>query len=177
MEISLRDLLTVLHGMGFGALFMLAFAGAVAELYRLSAPAAAMVPSAPEQRLLWWYLLAMVVLAWATVVSGTYMVYPWYPAVPPAGTTDLANYPKFLLNSSPMTSKWHSLGMEWKEHVAWIAPILATVAAGLVVYYGAYLARNRTVRNIAIGFFVAAFATAAVAGIFGALITKAAPVH
>jgi hypothetical protein len=33
------------------------------------------------------------------------------------------------------------------------------------------------VRNIAIGFFVAAFATAAVAGIFGALITKAAPVH
>lgn len=25
MEISFRDLLTVLHGMGFGALFMLAF--------------------------------------------------------------------------------------------------------------------------------------------------------
>jgi 4-hydroxybenzoate polyprenyltransferase len=67
--------------------------------------------------------------------------------------------------------------MEWKEHVAWIAPILATVAAGLVVYYGPHLARNRTVRNIAIGFLVAAFATAAVAGIFGALITKAAPVH
>jgi hypothetical protein len=41
----------------------------------------------------------------------------------------------------------------------------------------AHLARNRTVRNIAIGFFVAAFATAAVAGIFGALITKAAPIH
>jgi hypothetical protein len=67
--------------------------------------------------------------------------------------------------------------MEWKEHVAWIAPILATVAAGLVLYYGAALARNRTARTIALGFFVAAFATAAVAGIFGALITKAAPVH
>src|SRR5262245_4141649 len=64
MEISLRDLLTVLHGMGFGALFMLAFAGAAAELYLMSAPAAAMVPSVREQRLLWWYLLAMVVLAW-----------------------------------------------------------------------------------------------------------------
>jgi len=33
------------------------------------------------------------------------------------------------------------------------------------------------VRTIAIGFFVAAFATTAAAGIFGALITKAAPVH
>jgi hypothetical protein len=48
MEISLRDLLTVLHGMGFGALFMLAFAGAVAELYRMSAPAVAVAPSARE---------------------------------------------------------------------------------------------------------------------------------
>jgi 4-hydroxybenzoate polyprenyltransferase len=67
--------------------------------------------------------------------------------------------------------------MEWKEHVAWIAPILATVAAGLVVYYGPHLARNRMIRNIVVGFFVGAFVTAAAAGIFGALITKAAPVH
>jgi hypothetical protein len=29
MEISVRDLWTVLHGMGFGALFMLAFTGAI----------------------------------------------------------------------------------------------------------------------------------------------------
>jgi hypothetical protein len=32
MQITLRDLLTVLHGMGFGTLFMLAFTGAIAEL-------------------------------------------------------------------------------------------------------------------------------------------------
>ena len=38
MEISTRDLWTVFHGMGFGTLFMLAFSGAVAELYRMSAP-------------------------------------------------------------------------------------------------------------------------------------------
>jgi hypothetical protein len=30
----------------------------------------------------------------------------------------------------------HTFGMEWKEHIAWIALILATVAAGPVVYYG-----------------------------------------
>ena len=38
MEITTRDLITVLHGMGFGALFMLAFSGALVELYRISAP-------------------------------------------------------------------------------------------------------------------------------------------
>src|ERR1019366_9775671 len=40
MEIMTRGLLTILHGMGFGALFMLAFSGALAELYRISAPLA-----------------------------------------------------------------------------------------------------------------------------------------
>jgi hypothetical protein len=37
MEITTHDFFTALHGMGFGALFMLAFSGALAELYRISA--------------------------------------------------------------------------------------------------------------------------------------------
>ena len=36
MEITTHDLWTVVHGMGFGALFMLAFSGAIGELYHLS---------------------------------------------------------------------------------------------------------------------------------------------
>jgi hypothetical protein len=66
--------------------------------------------------------------------------------------------------------------MEWKEHIAWISPILATVAAFLVLYYGQALARNSRLRYVTIVVFVVAFAVAAVAGLFGALITKAAPV-
>src|ERR1043166_2526299 len=107
MEISLRDLVTVFHGMGFGALFMLAFSGAVAELYRMSSPRMS-PPSARSEMLLYVYLGAMVVLAWATVLSGTYLVYPWYRAVPPVGTTDLILFPKALLLSSPTTSEWHN---------------------------------------------------------------------
>ena len=38
MEMTTHDFVTALHGMGFGALFILAFSGAIAELYRLSAP-------------------------------------------------------------------------------------------------------------------------------------------
>jgi hypothetical protein len=177
MEISLRDLLTVLHGMGFGALFMLAFAGAVAELYRMSAPAAAVPPSAREHRVLQWYLIAMVALAWAAVISGTYVVYPWYRAVPPAGTTDLLNYPKFFLTSSPTTSKWHSLGMEWKEHVGWLAPIAVTMVAYVTAKYGRALTRPRHLRTAVLAFAVAAFVATGVAGAFGAFLNKYAPVR
>src|SRR3974390_2501422 len=104
MEISTHDLVTVLHGMGFGALFMLAFSGAAVELYRLSAPGAPAQVSAREQTVLDFYLLAMVILAWLTVFSGAYIVYPWYRAVPPAGVTDLAQYPRRLLLSTGQTS-------------------------------------------------------------------------
>jgi hypothetical protein len=177
MEISFRDLLTVLHGMGFGALFMLAFAGAVAELYRMSASTVAVAPSSREQTLLRWYLVAMVVLAWATVLSGTYVVYPWYRAVPPAGTTDLTSYPKFLLTSSPTTSKWHSLGMEWKEHVAWLTPIASTMVAYVTAKYGRALTRPRQLRAAVLTFVVIAFAATGVAGAFGAFLNKYAPVR
>jgi len=66
--------------------------------------------------------------------------------------------------------------MEWKEHVAWFAPFLATAVAFAVVYYGVQLVRRGDIRRAAIVFFVLAFAAAGVAGLFGALITKAAPV-
>src|SRR5262245_48337174 len=177
MEISLRDLFTVFHGMGFGALFMLAFAGAVAELYRMSAPAALIPPTSRAQLLLRWYLVAMVVLAWATVLSGTYIVYPWYRAVPPAGTTDLTAFPKFLLTSSPATSKWHSLGMEWKEHIAWLTPIAITMVAYVTAKYGRALTRPRQLRSAVLGFVVVAFVATGVAGAFGAFLNKYAPVR
>jgi hypothetical protein len=169
--------MTVLHGMGFGALFMLAFAGAVAELYRMSGPIAVVPPTLREQRLLRWYLIAMVVLAWAAVLSGTYLVYPWYRAVPPAGTTDLAEYPKFLLTSSPTTSAWHSLGMEWKEHVGWLAPIAVTMVAYVSAKYGPAVTRPRSLRTAVLAFVVVAFAATGVAGAFGALLNKYAPVR
>jgi hypothetical protein len=51
----------------------------------MSAPAAVAPSSAREQQFLRWYLAAMVVLAWAAVLSGAYVIYPWYRAVPPAG--------------------------------------------------------------------------------------------
>jgi hypothetical protein len=130
---------------------------------------------------------AMAIAAWATVITGTWIVYPWYReglagenAVGCEGAqvpTSTCSPRDFLLsNASGNTEDWHEFGMEWKEHIAWISPMLATLAAFLVFYYGPALARNRTARVLVLIVFTAAFLTAAIAGLFGALITKTAPI-
>jgi hypothetical protein len=111
----------------------------------------------------------MAVAAWGTVISGTWVVYPWY-------REDIADSPRSLLLADPDLEEWHHFGMEWKEHVAWLSPVLATVVAFVVLYYGTGLARHDRVRRTTLVLFVLAFLFAAIAGLFGALITKAAPV-
>lgn len=177
MELSYRDLITVLHGIGFGALFMLAFSGAIGVVYATTLSGAEPPSSLRHNRMFRFYLISMAALAWLTVLSGSYLVYPWYRAVPPPGTTDLSAYPQRLLLSSPLTSEWHNLGMEWKEHVAWLAPICMTMVAYVFIKYGPQLALHRRMRNAVLGFTAAAFLATAVAGGFGAFLNKFAPVR
>ena len=177
MEITTRDLWTIFHGLGLGALFMLAFSGAVAELYRLSAPGVPAQLGAQERNLLNFHLVAMVVLAWLAVLTGAYIVYPWYRAVPPTGVTDLAGYPRSLLLSSGRTSEWHRIGMEWKEHVAWVAPIAITMVAYVTMKYQRAVVRLQQMRLAVLTFTAAAFIATGIAGAFGALLNKYAPVQ
>jgi len=177
MEVTVRSLWTLIHGMGFGALYLLACSGALVELYRFtnSSPPSESTPS--QERFLKLYLITMVVLAWLAVLTGAYVIYPWYRAVPPPRTVDLANFPQRLLMSSPGTIGWHSLGMEWKEHVAWFAPISITAVAFVFIRYGRDLKNHRQLRGAVLCFAVASFVAAGVAGFFGAMINKSAPVQ
>jgi hypothetical protein len=177
MQMSFREIVTILHGMGCGGLLLLGFSGALIELYRICIPDKCRPLSVCDRKFLRIYLIAMAVLAWVTVLSGAYVVYPWYRARPAAGITDYAGYPQRILLSSPTTSGWHSLGMEWKEHVAWFAPIAITMVAYIFIKYGSDLSRHRQVRKAAFAFTVAAFIAAGIAGTFGALINKKAPVR
>jgi hypothetical protein len=177
MEITTRALWTLIHGMGFGALYLLACSGALVELYRFMAPPVPIEPTLRGERFLKFYLLTMVVLAWAAVLSGAYIVYPWYRATAPAGTVDLAAFPQRLLMSSPSTAGWHSLGMEWKEHIAWFAPISITMVAFVFVKYGRDLRNHRHLRSAVLCFALVSFLAAGVAGFFGAMIDKYAPVQ
>jgi hypothetical protein len=170
MHLTEREWWTLIHGMILGALFLLAFSGGLAGLYSLRTEY--LTPEGLRERLrrLKMGMSAMAITAWLTVITGTWIVYPWYREKSP-------DSPKSKLLADPDTADWHEFGMEWKEHIAWIAPMLATTAAFLAIYYGAVLARNRYLRLVVMSVFVAAFVTAGIAGLYGALITKVAPVQ
>ena len=177
MSLSGREFWAVLHGMVFGAFFLLSFAGGLAGLWSLRP--GLITAEGLRERLLRLRIgfVAMALAAWATVLSGNYVVYTWYRAVPPAGTKDLTNYPRAFLRADPTKISWHSFGMEWKEHVAWLAPFLATAVAFIVVYYGPRLVADRKLRNTTLALFVTAFLAAGVAGMMGAFLNKVAPVR
>jgi hypothetical protein len=86
-------------------------------------------------------------------------------------------FPQRLLMSSPTTIGWHSLGMEWKEHVAWLAPISITMVAFVFIRYGRDLKNHRQLRAAVLCFAVASFVAAGIAGFCGAMINKYAPVQ
>ncbi len=187
MWLTARELWTALHGMCLGALFLLSFSGVMVELWSLRKE---LVTEAGIQKSVLRLIIGtwtMAVVAWLTVITGTYIVYPWYRAKPPvqpaqvvsaaAEKNDLTRYPKAYLMANPKTAQWHTFGMEWKEHIAWFSPILATAVAFVVSCYGGQLAKDKLLRWALMMLFAISFGTAAVAGLFGAFITKAAPLH
>jgi hypothetical protein len=173
MEITVRSLWTIIHGMGFGALYLLAGSGAVIEVYRSTTSKREVA----NERFVRWYFITMVACAWSAVLSGTFIVYPWYRAAVPPGTSDLAAYPQKFLLAHPATSAWHSLGMEWKEHVAWFTPIAITMVAYVFIKYANDLRKHRYIRTAVLYFTAASFFAAGVAGFFGAMINKYAPIQ
>ena len=190
MELSNREFWTIIHGMVLGALFLLAFAGGLAGLY--SCRPEWLTSEGIRERItrLRYGTGLMALVAWLTVATGTWIVYPWYREnLSEVGDDRYAGCeglqvpnedcsPRdFLLSQiGGDTESWHKFWFEWKEHIAWIAPMLATAAAFLVFYYGRSLAQTPFLRRLVIWLFVGAFAVAGIAGLIGALVTKTAPI-
>lgn len=181
MNITDREFWTLIHGMGFGAAYLLAFAGGLAGLYSLRPELVTVAGISERVRRLRYGVVLMAALVWLTVIVGTYVVYPWYRANPPKSidatvqSEQLKAYPRYWLLASETTAEYHNFGMEWKEHVAWISPLLATIVAFAVIRYGKDLSQNRRARTMLMFLFILSFAVAGIAGVLGALITKAAP--
>lgn len=177
MSLTPKELWTVLHGMVFGAIFLLAFTGGLVGLWSLR-PGLVTIEGIrerlPRLNLVTW---GMASVAWITVITGTYIVYPWYRAKPPEGGPDLSQFPRYMLLADETRKLWHTFGMEWKEHIGWVAPILATAVAFLVTYYGAQLAHEDKIRRAAMILFAVAFGAAAIAGVLGAFLNKVAPIQ
>ena len=174
MVLTDKELWTVIHGMLLGALFFLAFSGIWVTLLSLRPEnrAGAEIRAGALSIAGW----ATAIILWLTVFTGTYIVYPWYRAKPPQGA-DLTQFPRSYLLASPDRAGWHNLGMEWKEHVAWLAPILVTAVAYVISRYGVRLVEEEKIRKALIWVFSIAFVAALAAVVFGAFLNKAAPIR
>jgi hypothetical protein len=175
MQTTFRSLITSIHGILFGGLFLIALGATFVEALRQT-----VMLRAPEftARGRWLERLAyckMAAFGWIAVLTGTYVIYPWYRAKPPAGA-DLHGYPRSLLLSSPATAGWHTLGMEWKEHAGWIAPIVATMLAFLLIRHSDALRADKRLSRAVFAFACAGLLGASVASFFGAMLDKTAPV-
>jgi hypothetical protein len=180
MDLTYREGWTVVHGLVLGTAFLLAFAGGLAGLWSLRPGFLTAAGIRERMRRLYVGTWVMAGVAWLTVISGTWIVYPWYrAALAESGGNEFAGCtgaslpsstcsPRdFLLSDvSGNTAGWHEFGMEWKEHISWAAPLLATAAAFLVTYYGARLIARPWLRAVTIVMFVGGFAAAVVAGFY-----------
>lgn len=128
MLFSDRSLITMVHGLLFSGGALVLMVTALFCLRAMAAPAGTAVPDR-QARMFSGLLVTAAVLLWAAVLGGTYLVFPEYRAAPPEGLADLAAYPRAFLLANPDTRWLHAFGMEIKEHMPWIAAMLATAAA------------------------------------------------
>ena len=170
MHLTNHELWALAHGMGIGGPFLLAFSGALVAVAGLRSEHMTAEGIRIQVARLRIGACVMAVMAWAIVLVGTWVLLPWY-------REDVPDSPRSILLSDPDTKQWHEFADVWKTHVAFMAPILATAAAALVVYYGRALARDRTARNLVLALLLGAFAVASLAALIGSLVTRVAPLR
>lgn len=179
MEIPLfseRSIWTMIHGIGLGGGALLTSFAMLFFLVALRTDAFGEQVNY-EARWFTWLAVATVILLWLAVIIGTYVTFPPYRATPPEGLTDLSAYPRALIRSDPSTAWLHSFAMEAKEHVPWIAAIVATPVAFVSVRYGSRILSDRSLRNVATTLTAVCVVLVAIATLLGTFVNKVAPLH
>ena len=173
-----RSIWTMLHGIVLGGGALMGLAAALFALITLRVPltpAEADAAVLRQARDIGRLTTFVAVTLWLTVLVGTYVSFPPYRAAPPEGLTDLARYPRSLLLANPGTAWLHSFAMEVKEHVPWIAAILATAVAFVSVREGPRLLQEVSLRRTAASLLAVCFALVSAVSLLGVFINKVAP--
>ena len=168
MRLTEKDFWIALHGLVLGSAYLLAFGGGIAGLWSLRPQWITEDGVRERLRRLQIGTWAMLISCWSSVLTGTYVVYIWYRDKSP-------NSAKSQLMADPLKAVWHTFGMEWKEHISWVSPMLTTTVAFLIYWYGKDLLYRDEIRRAALLLFSLAFFAAAVAGLLGAFINKVSP--
>jgi hypothetical protein len=174
MLFSERSLWTMVHGIGLGGAALLGLGAAVFYLYA-ARPASDTTGNAIGSRAFATATVFSAVMLWLTVIIGTYVIFPPYRASPPAGTSDLSQFPRALVLANPSTAWLHAFAMEIKEHVPWIASMLATAAAFTAVRYSDGVFRDRSLRKMVLTLLAIVFVLVAGISLLGVFVNKVAP--
>lgn len=174
---SYRSLLTMLHGLGAGGGALLTLFAALFALLTLRTDGHPDLGLDRRARNLRWLIVLAAVLVWGAVIGGTYVVFPPYRATPPEGLSDLTAYPRSLITSNPETDWLHSFAMEIKEHVPWIAAMLATAVAYVAVRYKSLLLSDRSINRMATIAVTICLVLATCAALLGVFVNKVAPLE
>jgi hypothetical protein len=176
MLFSGRSIWTMVHGIAFGGGALLALAAALFALYLLRPRAGVSVDagaSGPMAAL----TASIAALLWLTTLVGTYVVFPPYRETPPEGTTDLSAYPRSLVLADPTTAWGHAFAMETKEHLPFIAAMLATAVAFVAWRHGQRLWDDGGVRRIGVALLVTCFGIVSYVSLLGVFVNKLAPLE
>ena len=174
---SERSIWTMIHGIVLGGGALMGLAAALFSLRTMRAAPERDLAVERQARYLAWLLVLTAVLLWLTLVIGTYVTFPPYRATPPEGLTDLSAYPRALIRSNPGTAWLHSFAMETKEHVPWIAAMLATAVAAVCLRYRSQVLSDRRLNDMASVLVTVCMLLVTYASILGVFVNKVAPLE
>ena len=170
-----RSLWTMMHGIVLSGAALMALTAAIFSLRMLYAGKASNTVTKIQSRYMVSLIVFMATMLWLTVIVGTYVTFPPYRAVPPEGLTDLSMYPKAMLQANAGSIWLHSFAMETKEHVPWIASILATAEAFISVRYRSLMISDDKLNKLAIWILGICLLLVSYAALLGVFVNKIAP--
>jgi hypothetical protein len=174
---SERSIWTMVHGMGLGGAALLALAAALFALYLMRRGDTAASGATDASRPIALLTAFIAIMLWLATFVGTYIVFPAYRVAPPEGAADLSLYPRSMLLADPSTAWLHAFAMETKEHLPFIAAILASAVAFVAWRYRRDLLANPQLRRIATAFLALCFAIVAWVSLLGVFVNKVAPLE
>lgn len=165
---------TMVHGVGLGGVALLGLAASLFYLYAAPPAPDASAASGPSRALARLTMFTAIAL-WLTVIVGTYVVFPPYRATPLQGTVDLSPFPRSLLQANAETAWLHAFAMESKEHLPWIAAMLATAVAFVCARYRSAVLTNGDLRGVAASMLAISFVLVSFVSLMGVFVNKVAP--
>ena len=172
---SSRSIWTMVHGIVLGGGALMALFAALFSLRAMRGETTGNPISPDQSRYLVWLTVGAAIVLWLAVIVGTYVTFPPYRATPPEGLTDLSHYPRSLIQSNAETRWLHSFAMETKEHMPWMAAIMATAVAYIAARYRSRLLTDRQLNTMMTTLVGICFVLVSLVSLLGVFINKVAP--